>query len=123
MFQSWKLRFERFDEANPHVYELFERYTWQVIRSGKKNFSSGQVLGRMRWYVAFETDEPEFKINQNYAAYLGRKFMDLHPEHKGFFRLRALGEDRDRTTYTDLTPRTFDVDRRNYGGLGQHSIG
>lgn len=122
MIQNWQARFDRFDKANPHVYELFERYTWQVIRSGKKNFSSSQVLGRMRWYVAFETDEPEFKINQNYSTYLGRKFMALNPDYKGFFRLRAIGESRDGVRYdVDTTPRQWD--RRNYGGLGQHSIG
>ncbi len=110
MIQNWQKRFDRFDKANPHVYELFEKFTLQVIDSDKNNFSAGMVLGRLRWYSMFETDEPEFKINENYAAYLGRKFMRLHPQHDGFFRTRAIGEDRDRTTFDrdDFTPRRFD---------------
>ncbi len=65
------------------------------------------VLGRLRWYSMFETDEPEFKINENYAAYLGRKFMNDHPQHAGFFRTRAIGEDRDGVTF-HRRPSSFD---------------
>lgn len=109
MIQDWQKRFDRFDAANPHVYRMFEKFTFQVIDRGRKRFSSSQVLGRMRWYAMFETDEPEFKINQNYCTYLGRKFMRLHPEHEGFYRLRAIGEERDGIYYHD-TPKVLGDD-------------
>jgi len=114
----WQSRQERFHALNPGVYHLFKRFTLEAIAKGRDHFSAGLVLGRIRWYSAIETTGEPWKINENFAAYYARQFMRDFPEHAGFFRTRILtGE---------LPPRRLDariVDTRNYGGLGQHSIG
>lgn len=80
-------RFAEFDAQHPEVWTLFERFTLDLIRRGFEHHSADAVLHRVRW----ETDAGDaegLKINNNYAAYYGRKFHRLHPRYAGFFRTR-----------------------------------
>ena len=38
------LRFAEFHDANPLVYELVKKYTFDVLRTGKKSFSMTSIL-------------------------------------------------------------------------------
>ena len=87
---SWEARAERFHAANPHVYDLFKKYTFEAIMAGREHFSVISIFERIRWYTDVETQGDPFKINQNFATYYGRQFMRDHPEHDGFFRTRKL---------------------------------
>lgn len=87
---DWQAKFEVFHAENPHIYELVKKYTFEVIRAGREHFSMISIFERIRWFTTVETTGDEFKINQNFATYYGRKFMDDYPEHEGFFRTRAL---------------------------------
>ncbi len=84
----WAAKFEKFHKENPHVYELFNWFTLELIRAGVKHSGSEMVLGRIRWETTINTTGDRFKINQNYAAYYARKFMEDFPEYAGFFRTR-----------------------------------
>lgn len=88
-------RFERFDAANPHVYGLFKRFAWQVKQSGRTRYSADSIVQRMRWFCEFETDEPEFKINDHYTACFARKLMVEDPANfADFFETRATKTER-----------------------------
>lgn len=87
---NWEARFEAFHRDNPHVYELFKKYTLEAIASGRETYSTISIFERIRWYTDIETQGDPFKINQNFATYYGRQFMRDHPEHDGFFRTRKL---------------------------------
>lgn len=102
-------RFRIYHAKNPHVYELFKKFAFAAAAE-KRQYSADAVLHRMRWYTDIETRGDIFKINNNYAAYYGRLFMIDFPQHAGFFRTRTLVAQRP-------------IDRRHYGGLGQHSVG
>lgn len=78
-----------FHKANPRVYDLFKRFTFQVIRAGHQHYSADAVCHRIRWHTSVETQGDDFKINNNYAAYYARLFMVEHPQHDGFFRTRV----------------------------------
>ena len=79
-----------FDEANPIVWGLFRRFTFEVIDSGKSHFGVGAIWERLRWEMAFATKTADgFKLNNNHRAYYARKFMARYPQHAGFFRTRA----------------------------------
>jgi hypothetical protein len=46
-----------------------------------------------------EQGDEEFKLPNNHRAYYARKWLDVHPEHPGFFHtacLRSEGGPRDR---------------------------
>ena len=87
---KWQKRFEAFHEGNPHVYELFKKYTLEAIAAGRETYSTISIFERIRWYTDIETQGDPFKINQNFAAYYGRMFMRDFPQHDGFFRTRKL---------------------------------
>lgn len=82
--------FYEFDAAHPDVWQLFERFTLDLIRRGFGHYSSDAVLHRVRWETSAGagSDEDAFKINNNWTAYYARKFDEQHPEYAGFFRMR-----------------------------------
>jgi hypothetical protein len=83
-------QFLDFHRDNPNVYQLFCRFTQMLLDRHYEHHSSDAVLHRIRWATTVETNDPEFKINNNYSAYYARLWMRDHPEHDGFFRLRVL---------------------------------
>ena len=87
--ESIKRTWWSWHKANPEVYELFKKFTWQVIGAGHKNYSSKAIFERIRWHTDVETGGDPFKINNNYTAYYARLFMVDHPEYDGFFRTRT----------------------------------
>jgi len=77
-----------FHTQNPHVYELFKQFTFQVIDAGFENYSVNAIFERIRWHTDIETRGSSFKLNNNHRAYYARLFHHDHPEHDGFFRTR-----------------------------------
>lgn len=84
-----KRRFDAWLAANPHVWELFALYSNEAIRAGHEHYSADAIVHRIRWHVSVETRGDEFKINNNYVAFLARMFADCFPQHAGFFRMRT----------------------------------
>jgi hypothetical protein len=83
--------FEDFDAANPLVWELFKKFTFQAIGVGRSTFSARVILGRIRWETAIETNSGDgLKINDHHSPYYSRKFMSSYPQHAGFFRTRRV---------------------------------
>ena len=82
--------FDEFDKANPIVWELFEKFALMAA-SRRPRFSHWAVFNRIRWATAIEYTEPEhnLKLNNNWCAHYARKFMRVHPQHKGFFLVKA----------------------------------
>lgn len=90
-----KLKWWQFHRANPHVYDLVERFTFDAIRSGRETYSINSIFERIRWHTDIDTqDEREFKLSNNHRAYYARLFMHLHPEHKGFFRTKETRDEK-----------------------------
>lgn len=75
-------------KQNPHVYKLFEKYTYDAINAGFEHYSVNAIVERIRWHADIETTGDKFKINNNHRAYYARYFHHMHPEHEGFFRIR-----------------------------------
>tara|TARA_B100001057_G_scaffold35947_1_gene32528 strand:+ start:9848 stop:10180 length:333 start_codon:yes stop_codon:yes gene_type:complete len=87
----WAAKFEQFHADNPEIYDLVKKYTFDVIRSGKKHIGINSIFERIRWYTDVETrSDCDFKINQNFTPYYARLFMSDHPQHDGFFSTRRL---------------------------------
>ena len=79
-----------YHRSNTHVYDMFEKFTLDVINAGHANFSAKAIFERMRWETAIETNDPDFKLQNNFTAYYSRYFMNQHPEFDGFFRTRNI---------------------------------
>jgi len=83
-------RFAAIDAANPQIWELFQRFTFHMIRRGFSHYSARAVIHRVRWETATPLEDgTQFKINNNWSPFYARKFHKTYPEHDGFFRNRA----------------------------------
>lgn len=88
-----RIKFEKFHEENPMVYELLKRFTFQVIERGHKHYGIAAIFERIRWHTEIETTDPVFKLNNNLKAFYARMFHRDHPKHDGFFRTRQSSSD------------------------------
>ena len=94
MAGSLKRKWWEFHKENPHVYDLVERFTFDVIKRGFDNYSMNSVFERIRWHTDIETaDETDFKLSNNHRAYYARLFMHNHPRYEGFFKTKQLRRD------------------------------
>jgi len=92
LFQSkYKIAFLEFHHKNPEVYELFKRFTFQVVNSGRHGYGARSLIERIRWHTNIETTDPDFKINNNHAPHYARMFMLEFPKHDKFFTTRETG--------------------------------
>lgn len=80
-------RFEKYHAENPEVYRMFCKITFEVIRSGRKYFSSEAIINQIRWQTMIAGNDG-FKINNFLKPYFARLFCKEHPEHADFFRFR-----------------------------------
>ena len=102
--QTWE-----FHKKHPEVWSLFVRFTFEIINRGFQNYSVNAIFERIRWEKDIGGDGiNQFKLNNNYTAFYARKFMDMFPEHKGFFRTRTqTSEDKKATKQEPLRPAYF----------------
>lgn len=80
---------------NIHVYELFCKFTLQAIESGKKKISHWLIVNRLRWEVEIETngmceEDKDYKISNDYIAFLARDFIKDYPQHSEIFNLKQM---------------------------------
>ena len=86
---DWSATPETPDGVPLDVIDAYERFALEIIRHGFRRYSSDAILHRVRWHFHVERGRREFKCNNNWTAGLARWFMAKHPEHDGFFELRA----------------------------------
>lgn len=82
--------FQQYDNENPIIWKQFKKTALKTISKGFKNYSSKSIFEVIRWHRGGGIKKDGFKINNNYTAYYARKFMDMFPEHEGFFRTRKV---------------------------------
>jgi hypothetical protein len=102
-----------FHKQHPEVWNMFVKFTFQMIDRGYKNYSAQHgIFARIRWEHDSGGDGVTvFKLNNNYSAFYARRFMKMYPEHEGFFRTRkqTSGEE-DATDLPELTPSDYEYE-------------
>lgn len=96
-----------FHNAHPRVWELFVKFAFEKINKGFQHYSVNGIFERIRW----ETDQAEvdpskhFKIGNNHRPFYSRRFMQMYPEYKGFFRTRIQkSREKPATGLPEITP-------------------
>jgi hypothetical protein len=79
---------EEFDSANPAVWKLFVKFTFDAIHAGSSSFSVDSVTERIRWFTTIETRAGEFKLNNNLRPYYARKWQKEFPKYADLFETR-----------------------------------
>ena len=93
MDDSLKRKWWEWHKQNPHVYELFEKFTLDAISKGHERLSAWLIVNRIRWETAVETRGDDFKISNDFIAYYARLFMHNHPRYEGFLKTKQLRRD------------------------------
>lgn len=75
-------------QANPHVYDMFCKFTSRARNAGFKRYSANAIFERIRWHMDVEINGDVFKMNNNYRAFYARKFMENNRGCDGFFETR-----------------------------------
>ena len=98
-----------FHQQHPEVWDLFVQFTTEMIDKGFSNYSCKAIFERIRWEKDAGGDGIElFKLNNNYTAFYGRRFMRVYPEHEGFFRTREqTSESESATGLPELSPANY----------------
>jgi hypothetical protein len=113
IFAAWS----RFHAEHPEVWKWFEGFAFEAIGSGLTRYSADAICHRIRWYVAVERRESAIKINNNFAAYYARLFVELHPQHAEFFERRELISERRDAVHPDIQEFVGPEDRSRHAGV------
>jgi hypothetical protein len=81
--------FRDFHEENPKIFRLFRKFAYQLKRAGKAQYGAKAIMERIRWHLAVETNDEDFKINNNYTSCYARLLVANNQRFKGFFELRS----------------------------------
>jgi len=112
-----RMKFVQYHIDNPEVWEMFREFTWVAMYKGCKHLGAKMVIERIRWETAVEGND-QFKVNNNYAPYYARMFMDEFPDHDGFFRTRVCNDEKEPKIEFKLGPVSLDLS----GGEGVQFI-
>ena len=74
--------------SHPIAMGHFRRFARQMLEH-RKRFGFKALAERVRWECAFESKgEEEFRINNNWTAYVARALLDEMPQLEGLIELR-----------------------------------
>ena len=79
LHEDKKKKWWAWHKENPQVWNLFQKFTFQAIRSGRKNYSHWAIIQRIRWETDIVTKGNPFKISNDWIAYYARYFMHIYP--------------------------------------------
>ena len=104
------LKVKIFHQNHPEVWDLFRKFTFELIKKGFKNYGAKSVFERIRWH----TDRPNteghstFRVNNDFTAFYARGFMKRYPFYEGFFRIRRqTSKHKEALNMFELTPEDF----------------
>jgi len=81
-------------KSNPEVFVRYRNYAYAVWKRGLRKSSSELIFNRLRWFTTIETNDPLYKLNNNYKPYYARMLMSVGPfKQVGFFDLRKSAAD------------------------------
>lgn len=95
LMKTLEERYNTWVVENIHVYELFCEFAIKAIQSGKKKISHWLIVNRLRWEVEIETkgtcyQDKDFKISNDYIAFLARDFMKDYPQYGEVFTIKQM---------------------------------
>jgi hypothetical protein len=77
---------------HPIAMGLFEELAVAAARRGRK-FGAKLLAERIRWEMRIERIDEDYKINNNYVAYVARELIKRHPMLVNFISVRSTGDE------------------------------
>jgi hypothetical protein len=82
-------QFDKFHAENPHVYTILVKEARKWVRQfGRQKLGIAMLFERARWVLAFATNDPDYKLNNNYRAYYARLIMHQEDDLDALFDIR-----------------------------------
>lgn len=86
--------FEEFHASNPRVYEVLVRLAREwVAATGRGKLGIKALYERARWEIAVQTNNPDYKLNNNFTAFYARLIMAQEPDLSELFHMRGSAAD------------------------------
>jgi hypothetical protein len=82
--------FERFHEANPHVYQMIVRLARQARAAGRRRVGIGMLFEVLRWNYTVLTAGSDFKLNNSFRSRYVRLIERREADLREFFETRDL---------------------------------
>jgi hypothetical protein len=82
-------RFQDFHRANPQVWDLFDRFAWELARAGSSRLSAKLIFERIRWETTLATRGEPWRVNNSYSAFYARLWMARYPDASASFETRV----------------------------------
>ena len=77
-------------QNNPTVWLLFERFSFEAVRSGRKKVSHWLIINRIRWETSILTTGNDFKISNDYIAFYARHWKEKYPMYAYLFNTKKM---------------------------------
>ena len=74
---------------NPRAYRLFDKYASQAAATGQK-FGAKLIAEQIRWQCFLAKGNERFKFNNNYTAYVARKWAANNPHYAHLLNFREV---------------------------------
>lgn len=88
-FDELREQVTEYHKNHPEVWEMFVRFSFEMINRGFTRYSVNGIFERIRWEMDVGGDGVTmFKIGNNYKPFYARRFLKMYPEHGDFFALR-----------------------------------
>ena len=84
-------QFQRFHDANPHVYTTLVVMARRMKAHGRARVGMKALFERLRWQWFEQTRGDDYKLNNNYTAHYARLIMRQESDLVGFFETRKGG--------------------------------
>ena len=81
--------FAKFHRENPAVYAELVKISRSLKERGREHYGIGALFEVIRFHRAIQTNDPDFKLNNNYRALYARMIMDQEPDLSDFFATRV----------------------------------
>jgi len=81
--------FQEYDQANPHIWELYKAIAIDLIQRGMRKLGSKRIVEEIRWHHSVRTNEP-YKVSNNFTAMYARKFANEFPQFGHMFDFKPL---------------------------------
>jgi hypothetical protein len=84
--------FRRWHVQNPRVWELFQKFAYQLWNSGRRRYGARSIIERIRWETDVQTAGSEFKIGDHCISCYARLMIVHDDRFKNFFRRKRGGD-------------------------------
>ena len=82
--------FITFHRDNPNVYARLVSLARKARAHGRSQIGMKHLWEVLRWEMMFETNAPDFKLNNNFSSRYARLIMGQERDLAGFFETRKL---------------------------------